>query len=119
MTDPRSPLPAVEPVVIWTTWPDAVRAAAGARMLVERRLAACVVTTAPVRSVYRWQGAIEEADEVVTLAKTTRAHAEAALAALREFHPYEVPALLVLPVAAVDPAYAAWIAAETGPVAVS
>lgn len=113
MTDPRTPPPIDEPVVVWTTWPDAARAAAGARMLVERRLAACVVTSTPVRSVYRWQGEVEEAEEVVTLAKTTRTRADAVLAALREIHPYEVPALLVLPVAAADPAYAAWIASET------
>lgn len=101
-------------VMIWSTWPDAASAGSAARTLVERRLAACAVATPGARSVYRWQGAIEEAEEVVLWAKTRRDLADAAMAALIECHPYDTPAVLVVPVAAANPAYAAWVAEETG-----
>ena len=100
-------------VVVWSTYPDMVAADAGARDLVERRLAACVALLPQMVSIYRWQGAVERSDEVVLLAKTRAALADAVLAALGATHPYEVPALLVLPVEAASAAYGAWIEAET------
>jgi periplasmic divalent cation tolerance protein len=103
------------PVVVWSTFPDAVAAGAAARRLVEARLAACVVILPAVRSVYRWKGAIEEAGEAGLLAKTRSGLAEAAMAAIAADHPYEVPALLVLSVEAASRAYGAWIVAETTP----
>lgn len=112
MTVPRDPAPA-DLVVVYSTWPDLDTARSAARDLVERRLAACVAMLPGMVSVYRWQGEIEEAGEVVMLAKTRAALAEAAMAAIAARHPYAVPALLVLPVAAAARAYGAWIAAET------
>lgn len=100
-------------VVVWSTYPDAEAAEAAARRLVECRLAACVAVLPRMVSVYRWQGAIERADEAVLLAKTRGTLAATAMAALAETHPYEVPALLALPVAAASAAYGAWIEAET------
>lgn len=116
MTSPPDSVPAAPPggfVVVWSTYPAMAAAEAGARDLVERRLAACVALLPQMVSVYRWQGAIERSDEVVLLAKTRAALADAALAALAATHPYEVPALLVLPVEAASAAYGAWIEAET------
>ncbi len=100
-------------VVVYSTWPDLDTARAASRDLVERRLAACVAMVPGVVSVYRWQGEIEEAGEVVMLAKTRAALAEAAMTAIAARHPYEVPALLVLPIATAARAYGDWIAAET------
>ncbi len=100
-------------VVVWSTYPSPEAAEVAARVLVERRLAACVAVLPRMISLYRWQGAIERSDEAVLLAKTRAARADAVMAALAANHPYEVPALLVLPVAAASLAYGAWIEAET------
>ncbi len=102
-------------VMIWSTWPDAETAGACARTLVERRLVACVTLQPGIRSVYRWQGAVEEASEAMMWAKTRTARAEEVIAAIVASHPYDVPAVLALPVTAAHPAYAAWIAEETTP----
>lgn len=99
--------------VVWSTYPGPEAAERAAGDLVERRLAACVAIVPKIVSVYRWQGAIERSDEAVLLAKTRASAAEAVMATLRATHPYELPALLVLPVAAASAAYGAWIEAET------
>ncbi|MGE0057980.1 MAG: divalent-cation tolerance protein CutA [Dehalococcoidia bacterium] len=95
-------------VVMITTAPE-VAAAAIARALVEQRLAACVNILPAVQSVYRWQGAVEEASEALVVIKTLRSRFEAVDAALRELHPYEVYELLALPVEAGNAAYLGWM----------
>jgi periplasmic divalent cation tolerance protein len=82
--------------------------------LVEERFAACV-NLMPVRSVYRWQGAIQRDDELLAIIKTTAERAPALTARLRELHPYDVPEILVVPVADGLPAYLDWVAGETTP----
>ena len=89
-------------------------AAAFARGLVEERLAACVQRI-PIRSTYRWKGAIEEASEVLLLVKTSAARLPALGRAVRAGHPYDVPELVVLAPAEVEARYGAWLAAETTP----
>jgi periplasmic divalent cation tolerance protein len=98
-------------VLVVVTHP-AEGAAAMARELVEKRLAACV-QRAPVASIYRWQGAIESASEVRLECKTTRSRSEACVAAIRARHPYEVPEILVIAVERAHPAYARWVIDET------
>jgi len=84
-----------------------------ARALVEERLAACVNVLPGVRSVYRWKGAVEEASEVLLIAKT-RADRSAALASrVRALHPYELPEVVVLPVTDGSRAYLRWVVAES------
>jgi periplasmic divalent cation tolerance protein len=78
-----------------------------ARALVERRLAACVNLLPPVRSIYRWQGAVEEADETLLIVKTVPEQVEAMTALLREVHPYENFELVALPVTAGSAPYLA------------
>ncbi len=85
------------------------------RLLVERRLAACV-QTAPVHSTYRWQGAVEEADEHLFRAKTRRSLADAAVAAIKAAHAYELPEIIVTPITGGHAPYFEWIEYETGPV---
>ena len=82
-----------------------------ATAVVEARLAACV-SLSPVRSVYRWQGALERADEVQATCKTTAAGAAALIECLRGLHPYQVPEILVVPVSAGHAPYLAWVEAE-------
>ena len=80
------------------TCPDDDRARAIASALVERHLAACVSVTAPVTSVYRWDGRVETAAEVLLLVKTTRDRYPALEQALRDLHPYQVPEIIAVPV---------------------
>jgi len=84
------------------------------RELVERRLAACVNRLSGLTSIYRWQGAIEEASEVLLIIKTSADRLPALEAALRELHSYEVPEFLVLPVASGSRAYLDWLFAQVG-----
>jgi periplasmic divalent cation tolerance protein len=99
-------------LVVVTTLPDAATAERLAERLVADRLAACVSVFAPVRSVYRWQGAVESAAEVPLLVKTTRDRYPALEAAIRALHPYELPEIVALPVAAGLETYLAWVAEE-------
>jgi len=84
-----------------------------ARALVDRRLAACVQVEGPVQSTYRWQGAVERAEEFRCTAKTAAALAAACMAAIRRMHAYDTPEVLVVAVAA-SPAYAAWVRESVG-----
>jgi periplasmic divalent cation tolerance protein len=104
-----------ETLFLYTTWPDAETAEAVGAQAVEQGLAACINVFSPIRSVYRWQGAVEWASEVPMTFKTTRARGEALKALIVARHPYELPCILALAVdaAASHPAFLAWIAAET------
>ncbi len=84
-----------------------------AAALVERRLAGCVQVVGPVRSVYRWQGRVEQADEWLCLAKTTSDRFAAVEAAIRELHSYECPEIVATPIVAGSAAYLAWLAEQT------
>lgn len=80
--------------------------------LVERRLAACVQTLGPIVSRYRWQGAIEEAEEWQCLAKTESRLYDEVEAAIRELHSYEEPEILAMPIVAGSAGYLDWVSAE-------
>jgi len=100
-------------ILVYTTYPAAAEAEAAGRALVERRLAACVNILPGMVSHYRWEGAIERGQEVVMIIKTRAALFEPVRAAVKEMHSYTTPAILVLPVERIDPAYRAWLLAET------
>jgi periplasmic divalent cation tolerance protein len=100
-------------VFVYTTFPSIVEAERVGRRLVERRLCACVNILPGMVSFYWWQGKIDRGDEVVMIIKTRAALAEPVRAAVKELHPYTTPAILVMPIEAVDPDYHAWILAET------
>ena len=101
--------------IVMTHLPDAAAAEGLASALVEARLAACVSFATGVRSVYRWQGKIETANEVSLTIKTTQRHYPALEAAIRAAHPYELPEIIALPVVAGLSSYLQWIVAETSP----
>ena len=105
-----------EPLLVYTTWPDAESARAFAAEAVSAGLAACANLLGPMTAIYRWQGAVEQAQEAPLLLKTTRAAAEALRGRFLERHPYDTPAFVALPVdaAASHGGYLAWLAAETG-----
>jgi len=98
-------------IMVYTTFPDIAAAEALGRKLVEDRLAACVNILPGMISIYAWQGEIERAGEVVLIAKTAVRRAEALMRALIELHPYEVPAVLAIPVLAGAEGYLNWTSA--------
>jgi periplasmic divalent cation tolerance protein len=100
------------PVVATTTTPTRQQADRIARALVERRLAACVQIVDPIRSCYRWDGAVHEDPEVLLVIKSVDTLIPAIETALRELHPYEVPELVAVPVGAGSQAYLRWLHAS-------
>ncbi|MBL8414685.1 MAG: divalent-cation tolerance protein CutA [Propionivibrio sp.] len=100
-------------LLVLTNLPDRATAEALATVLVEDRLAACVNILQPCRSVYRWQGAVETAEEVPLLIKTSEARYAALENAIRVRHPYETPEIIAVPVALGLPDYLAWVMTET------
>lgn len=100
-------------VVIHCTCPDAATAERIASALVEARLAACVQRLPGVRSTYRWDGRVEQADEHLLLIKTAAARIPAVFERVRSMHPYDVPELLALDVRDATPAYLDWVLAQS------
>jgi len=100
-------------VFVYTTYPSVVEAERAGRVLVERRLCACVNILPGMVSLYWWQGAIERGEEAVMIIKTRASLAEAVRGAAKEMHSYMTPAILVVPLESVDPDYHAWIVKET------
>ena len=100
-------------VFVYTTYPSIVEAEETGRALVEQHLAACVNILPGMISHYRWQGALERAEEVVMLVKTRASLAEAVRAQVKARHSYQTPSILVLPIESVDQTYLAWLMAET------
>jgi periplasmic divalent cation tolerance protein len=102
-------------VIVLTTVPAGDTGDRLARTLVEERLAACVNVLAPMRSTYRWRGAIESEAEQQLVIKTRRPLVPRLQARLAALHPYELPEILVLDVAQGADAYVAWVRENTGP----
>lgn len=99
---------------VYAVFADAAEAERIARIVVDERLAACANILGPCRSIYRWQGKVEEADEVAAIFKTSAAAAARLVARIAALHSYEVPAIAVWPIVDALDAYAAWVTAETG-----
>lgn len=102
-------------VVVLITAPADGGEAALARTLVGERLVACVNLVPPVRSIYRWQGEVQEDAEALLLCKTTRDRFSALEARVRELHPYDVPEIIALPIELGAASYLAWLTGETHP----
>jgi len=102
-----------EYVLVHCTCPDNTVAAEIATSLIEQNLAACVNRVPGVKSYYRWQGHLEQDEEVLLLIKTTRARFAQLDAAIRALHPYEVPEVIAVPVVAGSQAYLGWVSDST------
>ena len=96
-------------LLVFTHCPDDASADRIARALVQNQLAACVNRHGPVSSVYRWQGAVEQAAEVALVIKTTRDAYRAVEEAIRQMHPYDVPEIVAVPAEAGSAQYLRWI----------
>jgi periplasmic divalent cation tolerance protein len=105
----------VSALICFCTCPDSDTAERIATALVEERLAACVNILPGVRSIYRWQEAVERADEVLLLAKTMPDHFHRLQARLLELHPHELPEVIAVETDFGHPAYLLWVAAQTRP----
>ena len=84
-----------------------------ARTLVEERLAACGQTVAPIRSIYRWEGAVHDDAEARVALHTRRALVPAIVERTKQLHAYDVPCVIALPLVAGNPDYLHWITQET------
>lgn len=100
---------------VYSTFPGREAAMTVGRVLVERRLAACVNVLGPMRSIYEWQGTIEAGDEVAAFIKTRRSLVGQVIEAARPLHPYTTPCFLVLPIDAGNRDYLDWARAQTDP----
>jgi periplasmic divalent cation tolerance protein len=106
-------MPIQQSVVVLTTFPADGDAEKLGTTLVEERLAACVNILPPMRSIYRWQGKVEKADERQLLIKTNARRLRALEKRIKELHPYEVPEFLAVLVDATSKDYMSWVLEST------
>ena len=102
-------------VFVYTTWPSTVEAERAGKVIVERRLAACVNILPGMVSHYWWEGKLERGEEAVMIIKTRASLAQRVGAAVKEMHSYTTPAILIIPIESVDQGYFDWLMAETAP----
>lgn len=94
---------------VYAVFADAAEAERIGRTVIEERLAACVNILGPVRSIYRWEGKIETADEVAAIFKTHHWNADDLMERIAELHSYEVPCIVTWPINKILRKYANWV----------
>lgn len=99
-------------VSVYVLFANAEEAEQIGRTVVEERLAACINILGSVRSIYRWQGSIETADEVAAILKTSQAEADALIMRIAGLHSYEVPCIVTWPIDKLLTSYADWVDAN-------
>lgn len=102
-------------LVVLCTFPDVEKAREAGTILVTEQLAACVNLVPGIESIYRWQGAVERAGEVLAVFKTKASAWPSFEQRLRELHPYEVPEIVALKPEQVAESYERWVFGETRP----
>lgn len=112
-SDPMQGPPATGVVMIYATFPDEEAALQVGRDMVEKGLAACVNVLPAMTSVYLWKGETETAEEVIFIAKLAAEGADRAVSFILANHPYDTPAVLVLPVIAGSASYLDWVRSGT------
>jgi periplasmic divalent cation tolerance protein len=103
---------AEEVILVFTTWPDADAARAAARVLVEEKLAACANIIPQVESLYRWEGKVETASELLMILKSTIGRYPQLETRIKALHSYEVPEIVSHRVTDGLPAYLRWVEAS-------
>jgi periplasmic divalent cation tolerance protein len=104
---------APEVCVVFVTAPDAACAERIARALVEERLAACVNRVSGLRSLYHWEGELQDDSEVLLIAKTRRDRVADLAKRVSALHPYALPEVIALPVVGGSDAYLDWVRSES------
>jgi periplasmic divalent cation tolerance protein len=101
-------------VSVYVLFANAAEAERVGRTVVEERLAACINILGPARSVYRWRGAIETADEVAAILKTSNVEADALITRIAGLHSYDVPCIVTWPIDKALASYADWVEDSVG-----
>ena len=101
-------------VSVFAVFANAEEAERIGRIVVEERLAACINILSPVRSFYRWKGAVESADEAAAILKTSDAAADRLVARIAALHSYNVPCIATWPIDKILADYAAWVEESVG-----
>ncbi|HDK37993.1 MAG TPA: divalent-cation tolerance protein CutA [Thiolapillus brandeum] len=109
MNDTCTPVSFGDNLTVFCTCPDDSVAQTLALALVEKKLAACVNIINSIKSVYRWQGEIQQDTEVLLTIKTTTNGWGKLQQALLELHPYDVPEIIALPIVAGNKDYLSWV----------
>ena len=100
-------------VSVYAIFADGEEAERIGRDVVERRLAACVNILGQCRSIYRWKGEIETADEVAAIFKASDRTVDALMTRIAGLHSYDVPAITVWPIDKLLAPYADWVEDST------
>ena len=95
--------------VVFSTFASEADAARVARVLIEERLIACANLLPGARSLYRWEGKVEDKQETVVLMKTRKQDWVALMSRLHDLHPYDTPECIAIRIAAGAPRYMAWL----------
>jgi periplasmic divalent cation tolerance protein len=99
--------------LVYVTAKDKSQALSIGRTLVEEQLAACINVLDGMTSVYRWEGAVEQASEAVLIVKTTELEVPAVIERVQALHNYSCPCVVAWPIAVGNPQYLEWIERET------
>ena len=103
-----------EYIIVFITAPNEEEAAKISRTIVGERLAACVNIIGSVRSIYKWQGRVEDEQEVLMIIKTKKSLFDRLQERIKELHSYAVPEIIGLPVIEGSKQYLDWLGQETG-----
>jgi periplasmic divalent cation tolerance protein len=101
-------------ISVYAVFADAAEAERIGRQMIEQRFAACVNILGPVRSIYRWKDAIEDAEEVAAIFKTSDQKTDALMTGIAALHSYDVPCVAVWPIDKVFGPYAGWVEESVG-----
>jgi periplasmic divalent cation tolerance protein len=101
-------------LLVLTTVPDEKTGQEISSLIIERKLAACVTLSASATSLYKWEGKLCKEQEFLLYIKTHSKHYSALEKCILEAHPYDVPEIIALPLAAGYKKYLDWISEETG-----
>jgi len=99
----------MEPIIVTTTCDEIQNAEEIAEILIKKQRAACVQISSPVKSIYRWQGAIETSKEYVVSIKSCRSLFNDIAETIKKTHSYEVPEIIATDIAIVDTDYQQWL----------
>jgi len=102
-------------VSVYAIFADAEEAERIGRAMVDERLAACINILGPVHSIYRWKGAVESAEEVAAIFKTTEERAGLLITRIAALHSYDVPCVVAWPIDKILGGYAGWVEDSVGP----
>jgi len=101
-------------VSVYAVFADAEEAERIGRAVVEDRLAACVNLLGSIRSIYRWKGAVENAEEIAAIFKTSEDQVDALITRIAGMHSYDVPCVVAWPIEKVLGSYSDWIEESVG-----